>query len=388
MKNIMVSLCLSAVLSAQSFDTFLQKALNNSPYLKANILEIDKSELYGELLQRYKNPTLSLELSRFELSRGRSDNGYRTAITQPLRLWGVGNDKENLAYANKSERKSFVAFNRALFIKKLSLLYLEYVQNSALTTLAKQELEISKKILHISKERYKEGTIAKVKYLVTKIDLQRVQNLYNEQRAKKISTYYKLLSFAGENEELSLDEDYLFKRASHLTYNNSAELHYMKKRVQKQKAQAKLNTNKIEWVNLYAEYENEPDQDIYRAGVNIPLALFNAKKEEYSIAKLQAKQSEYRVQSNEINLSLELKRILKELRVLEELKVSMNELYQSQKELLHMYEEGYKIANIKLVELQNIKSRMIQTKEKSIEIMKNIQTNIVQYNYAVGAYNE
>ena len=53
-----------------------------------------------------------------------------------------------------------------------------------------------------------------------------------------------------------------------------------------------------------------------------------------------------------------------------------------------MYEDGYKIANINLVELQLIKNQMISTKEKLIEIQTQKEKNIIGYNYLTGAYNE
>ncbi len=53
-----------------------------------------------------------------------------------------------------------------------------------------------------------------------------------------------------------------------------------------------------------------------------------------------------------------------------------------------MYEDGYKIANINLVELQLIKNHMIRTQEKLIDINTKKENNIIEYNYLTGAYNE
>jgi hypothetical protein len=53
-----------------------------------------------------------------------------------------------------------------------------------------------------------------------------------------------------------------------------------------------------------------------------------------------------------------------------------------------MYEDGYKIANIKLIELQTLKSQMIETQQKAIALQRQIDTNIINYNYNAGAYNE
>jgi cobalt-zinc-cadmium efflux system outer membrane protein len=80
-KSILVLLSLCAVLSAESFDTFLQKAVKNSPYLKANALKVEQAQEASSLIQRYKNPTLSLEASEFTPDVGNRDAGYRAALT-------------------------------------------------------------------------------------------------------------------------------------------------------------------------------------------------------------------------------------------------------------------------------------------------------------------
>ena len=141
-------------------------------------------------------------------------------------------------------------------------------------------------------------------------------------------------------------------------------------------------------MNLYAEYEAEPDQSIARVGIKIPLAVFNTKTEEKRIADLQEKQSGLLLQNQRITLSNNLARLKKELLILQSVVSSTQKLYNSQKELLKMYEDGYKIANINLIELQNIKNQMIQTKEKEITLQNKINKNIVIYNYEVGEYND
>ncbi|UCN00355.1 TolC family protein [Sulfurimonas sp. SWIR-19] len=390
-KSILVALGLCAVVSAQNFDTFLHEALQASPYLKANALEIERADVQSSLIQRYKNPKLSLEASKFTPDLGKSEAGYRVALTQPVRLWGVGGDRTDLATATQEEAKGLVMLQHAEFVKVLSLLYIDYMTQSALLELAREEFLISKNIANISKERYEAGTIAKVKYLRAKVDLTGSKNLLNEKKAMQLASYYKLLAFAGLQNEKELDENYVFKLSDKMQtelQNNSAELHYLQTQQNRAKAKAKLNANKIEWMNLYAAYEAEPDQSIARVGMNIPLALFNTKKEERKIASLQAKQSEFLLQNQKTAFSFTLERLTKELAILGAVVNSTQNLYNAQKELLKMYEDGYKIANINLLELQNIKNQMIQTKEKKIMLENKINKNIVLYNYEVGEYNE
>lgn len=388
-KNILVLLSLPALLCAQSFDTFLENALQSSPYLRANALSVQRTKAESQKLQRYKNPTLSLEGVYYAPDSAKDESGYRMALTQPLRLWGVGDAIESLGKARLLASESLARLSYAEFQQRLSLLYIEYITLSSLEKLAKEELNISQSIKQISHERYMGGTIAKVKYLQTKVELKRVQNLLNQRRVKRVQAYYRLLAFAGIKEEPELDTNYSFKmletKESRL---ENAKISYLKAQKRSFDSLAKLKENKISWIDISAEYEREIDQDVMRLGVDIPLTLFNKNKEEQQVARLQAKESELSVENEELKLSLTLKRLGKELELLEELILSTKELYSSQKELLEMYEDAYKIASVNLLELQNIKNQLIETKTKAILLQKQKNQNIVTYNYALGAYNE
>jgi len=88
LKNIIISLLLCTFLSAESFDEFLQKAIQNSPYLESSALAVKQTKEEGDVLTRYENPTLELEYSSFSPDIGSSDDGYRVSYSQPVR-YGV-----------------------------------------------------------------------------------------------------------------------------------------------------------------------------------------------------------------------------------------------------------------------------------------------------------
>ena len=388
MKKIVILPLLLWNLHAENFDTFMHKALQNSPYLKANALEGERAGEMSKIIQRYKNPTLSLEASRFKPDVGANASGYSTTFSQPIRLWGVSQTREKLALATQAVAASSMQLKQANFRRNLSLDYISYMQASAFVRLAKEELKIVQKIASISKERYDAGTIAKVRYLLAKVDVIRAKNRLNEKEAQKISAYWTLLALGGEKKEIRLEEKYNFIRHTQVTLNNSASIQFLQSSQQKAEQEAQLNAHKIEWLDLYATYEKEPDQSIARVGVDIPLAIFNTKKEEQRIAQLQVKQRKYLIENQNILLANTLKRLDAELEVLHKTLDSTKELYLAQKELLTMYEAGYKLANVNLIELQNIKNQIIATREKEILLQTKIDRNIVLYNYEIGEYNE
>ena len=388
LKNILLSTLLCSFLGAQDFETFLKNAIQNSPYLKANQLGIAQANENANLTIRYKNPTLALEASNFSPDIGDSEAGYRVSLTQPIRLWGVSDAREDLATAQKSEAQSLVKLSRADFVRKLSLLYSKYKSTLSAESLAKEELFISRKITDITKARFENGTIAKVKYIQAKVDEKRVENFLNKMQVNTLSSYYRLIGFAGLTTEIELDNKHQFKLSEQGSTSNSAQLIYSKSKMKSALALAELHSNRVEWIDIYGEFESEPDQNIARVGVDIPLAIFNTKSQERTVAKLQAKKSELISENINTTLSMKLKELSRSIESLSGLQLSTSELYKSQKELLLMYEDAYKIASIDLIELQVIKNQMIRTKEDAIEIELSKEQNIIQHNFLTGEYNE
>jgi cobalt-zinc-cadmium efflux system outer membrane protein len=386
MKKILIILLLALSLAAQNFEQFLEEALQNSPYLKANSLRVQESDAKASLIRRYENPSLELEASNFSPDIGEDETGYRVALLQPVRLWGIADARDTLAQAQKSKAQNLTKLNRANFVVALSSSFSEYKSKIAAEELAKEEYLISSKIVSISKERFENGTIAKVKYMQAKLDQKRVQNRLDEMKLSRVEAYYKLLALAGAKEEIDLKNDYEFLLAK--KDFNSLDIAYSKSQNKEALANAKLNTNKVEWIDLYGEFEQESDQQILRVGVNIPLAIFNRKKEEKQIASLRAKKANL-LTNNLVNIrAMKLREIQKSLHFVYKLQASTEELLKSQEELLKMYEESYKVANIDLIELQIIKNQMIQTKEKIIAITLLKEQKIIQHNFLRGEYND
>ena len=388
MKKLLLIPLLLGTLQAQNFEQFLAEALQKSPLLQRNALSEEQVKYQSELSTRYKNPTLSLEVSNFDLANGESEVGFGGGISQPIRLWGVSGDRASLAEAQTQEVKSSNMLTRAAFVRELSAAYAQYKNALSAERLAKEELLIAQKIASISKSRFESGTIARVKYLQASLEEKRVKNFLAQASLKKGATYYQLIGFSGINEERSLESEYSFRLSTKSEVTQNASIALSQASSKKAKANAMLNANKLEWIDLYGSYEQEPDQDIARVGLNIPLVLFNTKSQEKEIATLQAKKSELLTKNLSQKLHFQLKSLKKSIEKLQEVEQTSKALLESQAELLAMYEEGYKIANIDLIELQAIKNQLIETKENLLKVTLKKELNIIQYNYLTGTYNE
>lgn len=387
-KLLMSMILLTTAAFAEDFEHFLDKAIKQSPYLKAVAFGIDQAKEEGALLTRYENPSLALEYSRFEPNTGDSDNGFRANYTQPIRLWGVGDDKERLSEATLQSANANLEQKRARFIRDISLFYTRYSQQKMLVSLGDEELRIAKKIYDISKARYEAGTISRGVMLQSQVAYEMIQIQNESLSLTAMQSYYDLLKQAGIKQEIELDTEHDFVIKVTVDRSHNPDILSLYSEQEKAVSKAAVNSNKIEWMNLFAEYESEPEQDITRAGVKLPLAFFNTKSQENKIARLEADKVDLLIQNKNTQLDLESQRLQKQKQTLMRLKEQNTEVLKTEIELLKMFEEGYKIANINLLELQDIKNKVIETKERLIQIKTALNQNAITTNYMQGSYNE
>lgn len=378
-----ILLLLSAfVLSyAETFDTFLTHVVDKNPYLNASALMIDNARLEGKKLSRYDNPTVEMEASNFQTSYG-----YRMAFNQPVRVWGVGDDKEKIARSLSANAKASVTMVRSSFIKEVSLLYTDFAQNQKLAELANEELQIAQSIKEVSKQRYANGSLSKALMLQSSVVYADAQANVMEYEKEKVKSYNALREYAGVTEEVIIESDSIFTRISQV--NQSPNLVLLESQNDLKLAQTKLETRTIESIEVFGGYEKQPRQNTYSAGISIPIPLFNTKQEEKSIQELQLRQNALFIKGQNERLSIRKNALNKEISSLESLLQKRQENLKSTEELLKMYRDAYAIANINLLELYEIKNRRITTQKEMISLQSQINRSIIEYNYLQGAYNE
>lgn len=299
----------------------------------------------------------------------------------------MGDDKERLSDAIKGSATTLFAKKRAKFVRELSLLYTEYAKQKMLLSLSDEAKEIASKIYVISQARYDSGSISRGKMLQSKIGYEMAEAKKETLSIGANQSYYQLLKVAGVDKDINLDEKYEFKIMTN-SEDSNPDIAYINANKNRAISQAKVNSNKIENINVYATYEKEPDQKIVRAGVDIPLALFNTKSQEKQIATLEAKKSELLIKNENKRLNIETTRLHKERDSLKKVQSQYKQVLISELELLNMFEDGYKIASINLLELQDIKNKVIQSKKHLIDIQTALNKNAILTNYIQGNYNE
>ncbi|MDA7817043.1 TolC family protein [Sulfurimonas sp.] len=387
-RNIIISLLLCTYLSAESFDEFLQKAIKNSPYLESLALSVKQTKEEGEILTRYKNPTLELEYSSLNPDLGSSDDSYRVNLSQPIRLWGVGDDKRDVVNSSINTANASYSQKRAIFIRDISLLYTNYSKMKMLLKLGDEELNIAKKIYDISIAEFEEGRISKGLKLHSLVEYEIANNSKEALSLDELESYFSLLKFAGINEEIEIEENYLFSVNGDIQNIKNPSVVLLENQQNQALSKVKLNSNSLEWINLFAELENEPDQDIYRVGLEFPLAIFNNKSQEKTIAMLKASSSELLIQNETNRLNMDFLRLKRERASLTKLYESNENILNIQLELLKMHEDSYKISHTNLLQLQEVNNKVIKTKKSLIQIQTALDKNAIYTNYSKGNFNE
>lgn len=366
---------------AENFETFLARAVENSPYLQSSHLSIEQARLEGNIVKRYENPKIEMEASRFETA-----NGYRVAVAQPIRLWEISADKERFATSKKTNAKAGVLAMHAQFVKEISLLYVEYSQKQKLLDLANEELNIAQKINEISNQRFLKGSLSKAMMLQADVAYESAQSNVLEHEKERSLSHYDLLAFAGVTEELHIEPNYPFTIINDEKENPDIALLASDNAMSM--SESRLNTYAIESIEVFGEYEKESDQNIYRAGVSIALPFFNDRSEEKSILSLQERRNVLALKAYKNRLQTKITALKKELEILNRLLQKRQSNLKNEQELMNMYNDAYAIATINILELYEIKNRLLSTKREVINLQSQIERTTIDYNYTQGNYNE
>ena len=385
-KTLLSSLFLVTILSADTFEVFLEHALQNSDALKASKLDIIIMQEQSDTLLRYNNPSLGVDYARFNPDNAKDDDGYSVQLSQPIRLWGVGEDTQALATLMQEGAALAYLDDKSLFIKDLSLHFVAYAKMQKLLALGLEEQTLSDKIYAIAKKRFKAGNIAKKELLQTQVLMQKQAIETEALRLKSKEAYLSLLSVSGESEMSDISSGYHFKLGKAKAKNPS--ILSLENAQKKAKSQGYIAGHKVTEVTLAARYEKEYEQDISSLGLSFPLAVFNTKSQESRIATLKAKQLVYKKAQSEKKMALLLKKLSFQREKLYAFKIQNENVLQTEQTLLSMFEEGYRISKSNLLELQHAKNALIKTKQRLILLDATLDSNIITSNYLQGVYHD
>jgi cobalt-zinc-cadmium efflux system outer membrane protein len=371
-------------LEAESFDTLLSKALSQNYSLKSDNINIQKEIIRGDISTRWDNPQLELELSRFDESLG--DMGFRTSVTQSIPLPSIQRDREILSTKEVELKRANYRLNRAKYIKNLSLLYVDYVGRSNLYKSSLDETKIAKDIYALVEAREGAGSVSRGELLRARVDYDMAMESKDSVGLSETKSYYRLLKYANISKNIDISTSYKFKVIHRNTHNPTINL--LKSSQSRDIAKSNLESHIIKSVGLFGEYEEDRGEGVVRLGVSIPLGINDRKDEEIQLSKLESKQNLLKLDRERIRLEITLNELRDEAKALDRLKDKNQKILSDEKILLEKFQEAYRIATINLIELQEVKNRLIQTQNRLIKIEMAKSQNTIEQNYILGVYND
>ncbi len=386
-KNIIGLFCV-AMLHAENYDALLELAINNNAQLQIAKSQEEQTRLQGQITTRLENPNVEFELSDFSNRRLLRENqiGARVGASQSLLLPWVKEDKKRVTQTQIEEQEQNFKLSKAEFIYRFNSLYLSYKEAVKKRDLQQEALEISQKIVSIARGRFEGGTVAKSELYQAQIEEQEILSELKALELEVLKRKNELLRLANVENSIEIEAEHQFFETSSSSTHPLLELREKKEEVAKAKLAVVSNT--IDSIELFSEIEAEPDQDVFRIGVSLPMPIFNKKLEEKQLEKIELNNQKIARESEERALNLELEQLHKEMERAEHLKAQYEALEEEQKRLLELYQKGYSIAKVNILKLSNLKKSLLLTKEELLATRLSIEKNIVKINYLQGAYNE
>lgn len=377
-------------LNAEDFKYLLNKALESNSNLKSSEIEVQLAKENGSTLTRYDNPIIEFSYADYKSKeKGNKEKGQGVSITQKIVPWNVANDKTDLSDAIIKNEVDKYNLDKQEFIKELSLRYTIYAKNKSFLEVIKESQKIATKIYDISNEKYKLGAISKADLLQSEIELIDIKKKENEINLEIMSSYYDLMKFAGiEEQYFNLDSDYKFNITNNANLERNPFILSEESKKKMLLAESELNSNLIDSFDLIYSYSEEPDQTVNQIGISLPLPIFNSKSEESRIAKLTAMKMDLLENNQKQQFSMEYERLVKERKLLDDLKVENENVLKLQMESLKMLIEKLKISQISIIDIQNSKMKLIQTMTDLINVETVLNQNAISINYITGEYND
>lgn len=373
---------------AIEFNKFLEIALDNNVNIKAEQLYIKQLKEEKEISTRVQNPNLEIGVSQYSQNGLGSQNGYSIVLNQSIQIPKVTESKKDLANMKINSINQKLIDIKAIFIRDTSLLYVDYSQVSKQLALSKKLKDIMDDRYHILSQKYKNGAIPLKEFIQSNIDLNRVKSDILSLQIKQDEAYFRLLEIAGITNTINIDTRYKFRINDCQNGYTNSKINYLNSKKSIEQSKRELLNNSIEEIEVIAQYEQEPDQDIYNIAFSIPLTVFNSKDEEKAISRLKTKKINTLIESEQSKLSIKDEYLQKEIINLNILKNVIMRMIEEQYKLKDILDDSYKVSKLAILDRLNISNEIIKLEKELEQINGVLNRNTIKLNYLRGNFNE
>ncbi len=378
MKSLFTVFLLSLSLFAISFEEFRDKAMQKSFLLQKSQLQIQKNILQREKSLRKSNPEFEGNIAKYGL-----EDGFELTVKLPYRLDSFLHDLKASLQKNILVAKYQKALAKKEFVKGIETLYTKYIYQMRKTANIKQEISIQHRLLSIAKEKYRKGFGKKIDILKIESKLLTLSHSLYEQKQKAQKALYELYKFAAL--EYPIDGDKFLYSFDDFKLTKIDRLFIQQLDMQKSLslAQSEVYRHNLQNIDLVLNYEKEPESEIVRAGISFAFPLFK-KEQERRIALLNAKEMEAKKEAVQKALEIYKSELQKRFVLLQNRAEALQKARTKLQNLLHLYEESYRIDRSSLLDLISAKDELIATQNALLKILYEVNILVIEANYLKG----
>lgn len=374
-----------------SYEKFKKYALKQTKGLQAQKLTIAQNKEQNFINLRTSNPTLKLGIGQFSPTNKSFGYGYNFSISQNVKTDKYLLTLKDNAKAKQNLSKIYFMKQKAFYIKVLEDTYTQYVYESKLYMLLEESFKLVSKMSHISKERFKNGSLSKVSYLEIKMRKILLQQKMQETKQKYKELYFKLLAQGGFSKKVNLDKSFIYSTALLKSFKID-KININKKILNAQKkvfsSQYNIDDVSFNQYRLSTSLEQEPEETIVSFGISLPLPLFHNREEEKRLSRLKIAQISLQQEQLELNVISQKKILTSAINSLILQYKTVQQLKKEQHSLVNLLTQGYKLSQSALSKKIEAKNSLIETKKLLLKIIKNINYKKIALGLLEGNYNE
>ncbi len=380
-KAVLVTILFSFSLFAQDLKTFEKEALARAFDLKIEALRQQMQTIETTLPLYDRQMELELFGAQYKESTYRS--GGSVGIKIPILL----NTKELRAIAStqRDRGKLLVRYAKAKYLRDLELLFTDYVYATNKVQVASQNAALAKKI---ERAVYKLFSMR----AATKKDLLRAQSLVLDAtkealqaRREREQARMALERFAQT--KVNTKATFLYANFDENKGIASLPLRIQALAARQAMYQRKNAAKKIRRIDFVLEYEKEPDQDIYRVGVAIPLVDSGMVRQQERLALMKERAVKLQMQKSRYELAMRLQALKQEAKLLQKELMETRKLVAKEQEALDVSLRAFGLRAASMTQIVQARRSLLQAEQALLKTQYEFQKRIIQIRFFQGAYD-
>ncbi len=381
-RAVLVILFFSFSLFGQDFRTFEKEALSHALELKIEALRQHMQDIETKLPLFDKQMELELFGAQYKESAYRS--GGSVGIKIPVLL----NQKElrAIAAAQHEKGKLLVRYAKAKYRKELELLFTDYVFRTKKARIAKHNEALTQKIAKTVQKLFTRGAARKqdlvhTQALVAEAKKEALLALRKQERARMALEGFTQM-------QVDLEARFLYKDFDEKRGVGSLPFLIQDLAAKQAFYQRKSAAKKVRRIDFVLEYEKEPDQDIYRAGVVIPLTNMQMVRQQERLALMQERAAKLQLQKSRYALATHLQGLIDEAKLLQRELAEAHKLVAKAQEAWDLSLRALRLRAATMTEILQARRSLLQARKSVLETDYELQKRIIQIRFIQGAYDD